>query len=746
MTAAQADALLARYGPNAIPVEGEHPMRIFARRLWGPIPWVLEAALVLTLASHRYGDGVAIAFLLLFNAAVASWQEGKARGALDLLRSRIVVQARVVRDGSWTALPADRLVPGDVIHLGLGDVVPADVRVLDGTIDADESALTGESLSRSITVGAPAYAGTIVRRGSAVAEVTGTGSSTKFGHTAELVRIAKTKGTLERLVTRLVASLSAIALVVIAIVTIFGLRYGLNGVDIALFAVIIALASVPVALPAAFTLATAFGSLDLARSGAFVTRLSAIEDAASMDVLCTDKTGTITENRITVQAVVAYAPFAARDVAALAASSSDEAEQDPIDLAAIRYARELHADAPPRKTFTAFDPALKYSSASILWQGGDAAVYKGAPSAVQSMVSEPPATLSADLEKLAATGARVIAVAVRSASVAHVAGLVALADTVRPDARALVTRLHDLGIEVTILTGDAAATALHVAQQVGIPPSSVRASVYPEEKLAIIRDLQRGHVVGMTGDGINDAPALRQANIGIAVSTATDVAKAAAGVVLTQAGLSNVVQAIETGRQVYERMLTYTMMKLVKYFEIVGVLTVGFFATRSFLLTPELMVALLVFNDFITLSLATDNVSVSHGLDVWHIGRMLAAAISLAILTMASVLLVLGFAIRFWHPNLGQLQSAAFLALAAMGQFAVFAVRERRAFFRTPPSRWLVAAASLALVACSAIVLGGAISAPLPGALVAMVVGLLAACALLVNVAKLPVFSAAGLR
>ncbi len=336
----EADALLARYGPNAIAVERPSRLTILARRLWGPIPWLLEITLGLTLATHRFGDSIAIAFLLLFNAAVATWQEGRAGDALELLRSRIVVEVRVKRDGEWTTLPGDGLVPGDLVHLSVGDVVAADTRLLDGGIEVDESALTGESLPKALDAEALAYAGTVVQRGDGDATVIATGSSTKFGRTAQLVPTAKTTGTLEHLVVRLVSILSVASLVVVAVIAFAALHYRVDPVDIAVFSLMILLASVPIALPAAFTLATTLGSIDLAKQGALVTRLSAVEDAASMDVLCTDKTGTITENRVAVAECVTYEPFREDDLVALAAAASDEAQKDRIDMAVLRFARE----------------------------------------------------------------------------------------------------------------------------------------------------------------------------------------------------------------------------------------------------------------------------------------------------------------------------------------------------------------------------------------------------------------------
>lgn len=747
MTSAHAQALLDRYGPNAIAVERPSRFGLLARRLWGPIPWVLEGALILTLLTRQYADAVAIAFLLIFNAVVAAWQEGRADNALELLRSRIVANVRVERDGRWTTLPADRLVPGDVVHLGAGDVAAADIRLRGGWLAVDASVLTGEALPKTIRSGSPVYAGSIVRSGNAEGVVTATGVSTKFGRAAELVRVAKSSGTLERLVSQLVSALSVVSVAVVAIVAATALREGTNIVDVAVFAAMILLASVPIALPAAFTLATTLGSLELAKRGALVTRLSAVEDAASMDVLCTDKTGTITQNRVVVGDCVPYAPYSDADVAALAAAASDEAQKDLIDAAVLRYARERGIAPIEQTAFTPFDPAMKRSSAKIVWRGAEATVWKGALPALRPLLVLPPATLDRDVERLAASGARVLAVVLARGTTVEAVGLLAFSDPPRPDAAELIAKMRDLGVAVRLLTGDAAPTALQVARSVGIAADAVRASVTPEEKLAAIRDLQRQrHVVGMTGDGVNDAPALKQANVGIAVATATDVAKAAAGIVLTDPGLSNVVEAIQSGRQVYERMLTYTIMKLVKYFEIVGILVVGFFVTKSLLLTPGLMVALLVLNDFVTLSIATDAVSVSRAFDAWHVGKLLAAAVVLAVFTAGAVAGTIGMVAHVWRLNAAELRGTVFLALAVMGQIAAFVVRDRRAFVGLPPSRCLLATAVLALAAVAAMALRGALMPPLPAGAVAAAFGMLLVAGLLLNAVKLPVFRLSGLR
>ncbi len=760
MTNAQAQELRRRYGRNEIPLERVNPLFAWLRKFWGPVPWLLEAVIALTLATGRYADASAIGFLLLFNATLAQIQEGRAQNAVALLRKAIVVRAQVLRDGSWQAVPAAELVPGDVVHLALGNVVPADVRVIKGSVEIDQSTITGESLPRDVEKDAIAYASALVKRGEADGIVTATGTQTTYGKTAELVRTAKASGNLERLVLNLVRVLTLVTLAVIAAVVVQAIRLHLQPVDVALFSIIVLLASVPVAFPAAFTLATTLGSLELAHSGVLVTRLSAIEDAASMEILFTDKTGTITKNEISVASVLPFGAYTVEDVLALASAASDPSGQDPIDLAVFHEAVARKADTAALAPcdFQPFDPATKRSAATVKWRGTDGTASKGAPAAIQALCGRPTPEVAPAVTRLATEGYRVIAVAFGAANAVEPVGLIALADPPRDDAADLVRAISGLGVRMAMLTGDSIETAKTVARSVGIEgpacdhadiardPSlidrcSVFASIFPDDKLAILRRAQHaGKVVGMTGDGVNDAPALKQANIGVAVSTATDVAKAAASVILTQPGLANIVPAIEVSRRIFERMLTYTIVKIIKFFEITFVLGLVFFLTGRFLLTAELMVALLLFNDFVTLSIATDNVGSSHGFDTWRVGRVVRAAILVATITAGAVLGIVWYSARYAELDTSQLQTVTFYAIAVMGQLSLLAMRERDAIFARLPSTWLIGSITLAIGAAAFIALRGVLSAPLPAQLVLGVTGILMLCTVLLLLLKMPIF------
>ena len=628
LTSDEAARLLTQVGPNSIPETKPRPWLAFLKRLWGPIPWMLEVAVILELILGKYDAAIIIAALILFNAVFSTIQEKRSSDALTMLRQRLRLTARTRRDANWRTIPADQLVPGDLIHIRMGDLLPADVQLLDGDLLLDQSALTGESLPVEVTAGGPGYTGTTAQHGEANALVTATGVRTRFGRTAELVRTAKSESNLEKVIFSVTKALVVLDGGLALAVVVYAVASNMPLLQIMPFVLILLVASVPVALPATFAIATALGAQELSHEGVLVTHLAAIEEAAGMDALCSDKTGTITENRLTVSALHPYAAPDDCELLRLAAMASDASTQDPLDLAILQRAKEL--DVSPilsqRRSFLPFEPATKRSEADFLQGGATIHVAKGAPQAIASLCPNPPATLEADVEALSAQGYRVLAVGHGDGQPMRMTGLVALQDPPRADSAALIGQLHEMGIRVIMVTGDGLATALAVARQVGIadhgcraqslqsggepdPTCDVFGEVLPEHKFTLVQSLQKhGHITGMTGDGVNDAPALKQAQVGIAVSNATDVAKAAASLVLTQPGLGNIISAIQVSRQIYQRMLTYTLNKLIKTIQVVGFLSLGLIFTGVFVTTPFLVVLLLLANDFVTMSIATDQV------------------------------------------------------------------------------------------------------------------------------------------
>ena len=761
LTSREAAKRLQEYGLNTVRQERANRLSAFLVKFWAPVPWMLEATIALQLLLGKTVEAIIIAILLGFNSVLSFFEEAQSSNALALLRKRLSSQARVLRDGRWQLLAAPELVPGDVIHLRMGDIAPADVHLFQGEVLLDQSALTGESLPVEASGGGTAYAGAIVKRGEATGEVTATGQRTYFGKTAELVRSAKTVSHLQQIVFTVVKYMVLLDAFLAAVLLIYSLIAGIALVEMIPFVLMLLVASVPVALPATFTLATALGAQELAKSGVLITRLSAIEEAAAMDVLCSDKTGTITKNEMSLAAARPFDPYQEDELLRFAAMASDDATQDPIDVAirSAAQARGLLSDTRQRLSFIPFDSQTKRSEALFQQDGAPLRVAKGAPQPIAVLVAGAP-DLTSGVERLAADGYRVLAVAVGTQNSLHLAGLLALADAPREDSRQLVQSLKNLGVRVMMVTGDGLATARAVAAQVGIgghvcAPEILRgarvvedvqacdviAGVFPEDKFRLVQALQQsGHVTGMTGDGVNDAPALKQAEVGIAVANATDVAKAAASIVLTNPGLTDVVAAVTTSRRIYQRMLTYTLNKIVKTIEIAIYLSLGMILTGTFVITPLLIVLLLFTNDFVTMSIATDRVSFSAKPDRWHIRTLVLTGGALA-----GFILVLSFSVFFagrdlLHLPLPQLQTLVFLMLVFTGQGNVYLVRERRHFWNSWPSRWLVVSSCADIAVVSLLAGKGILMAAINPALLPELLAVVLVFLILVDFFKVRLF------
>ena len=735
LSAAEAAARLTRFGLNAIADSTIPAWRQLLAKFWAPVPWMLEAVIVLQLLLGRGLEALVIAALLVFNAVVAFIQEQRAKDALALLRQQLHVSARVLRDAQWQQIPAAQLVPGDVVHIRAGDIVPADLLLHDGAVSLDQAALTGESLPVDAGAGKPAYTSAIVRQGEASGTVTATGAQTYFGHTAELVRSSTAPSHMQRTIFAIVKRLVMFDAVLVALVIGFALWHGLPLLDTAVFALMLLVASVPVALPATYTLATAVASQQLAHQGVLVTRLPAVEEAAAMDTLVSDKTGTLTQNSLRYAAAVALAPGTDENaVLRAAALASDAATQDPLDLALLAAAteRKLLDGAPARTGFHPFDPATRRSEGLYTVDGGPWRAVKGAASVIAArcpLDATQRAALDAAEKQLAASGARVLAVAAGSGDALQLLGVVGLSDPPRPDAAALIAQIRQLGVRVCMATGDAEETARAIGALLGLgtrvcqaapdvlqhpEPCDLFARVLPEDKHHIVAALQQaGHVTGMTGDGVNDAPALRQAELGIAVASATDVAKAAAGVVLTDPGLGGVLTVVREGRNVHRRMLTYTLNKVLRTLEIVLFLTLALLATGHFVISPLLIVLMLFANDFATMSIATDRVRPAALPQRWQVRRLMGASILLAGL---SLLFAAGLYVWALAQGLSaaQLQTVVFLILVFGNQAGIYLLRSDGPLWRLAPSKWM-AAASLGDVTAVCLLAGlGVLMAALP--------------------------------
>ena len=758
LTSEEARRRLSQFGPNATPDVTLHPLRLVLSKFWAPVSVLLEFAIILQLTLGEFVEASIIGLLLVFNAAIGFFHESRAQSTIAALKSRLALNASVLRDGAWTTLPAAELVPGDIAKLTLGSVVAADVRVLDGSVLLDQSMLTGESLPIEAGVGAETYAGALVRRGEAIAEVISTGVRTKFGRTAELVRTAYVVSTQQKAVFRVVRNLAGFNGVVTLALMLYAYAIGMPFSEAIPLVLISVLASVPVALPATFTLATAIGAQALTRVGVLPTRLSAVDEAASMDVLCMDKTGTLTRNELAVAVVRAMPGFDEGRVLALAALASAEGGQDPVD-AAVRTAalQNTVAEVPKVTKFVPFDPATKMSEARAVDREGTALrIVKGAFAVVHGLAQHSPDAEMAAHE-LEARGHRVLGIAVGPEGAMRIAGIVALSDPPRSDAKPLIDELRALGVHTVMVTGDSATTAAFVANAVGLtgavcPPGkipdrvgaddfAVFAGVLPEDKFRLLKAFQgAGHTVGMCGDGANDAPALRQAQIGIAVSTATDVAKSAAGIVLTEPGLAGIVASVREGRVTFQRILTYALRSVVHKSRQVLFLGFGLILTKHAILTPMLMVISMITGDFLAMSSTTDNVRPSPMPNSWRIDSLTIVGIAIGLFDLAFCATILIIGALVMKLDIDTLRTMTLVTLTLNGQAVFYVVRERKRLWSSRPSVIVMVSTAMDFLIIGTLAIQGILMAPLPISIVASIFAAAVALALVMDQVKVWLF------
>ena len=754
LSAEEARRRLTEFGPNAVSEAAPPRWKTYLAKFWSPIAWLLEVAMIVELGLGKFVEAAVIAGLLLFNATLGFIQEGRAGAALAALKKRLAPTALARRDGEWVRLPAAELVPGDAIRLPLGAVVPADARLISGAITVDQSILTGESVPVDANRGDTVYAGALVRRGQAIAEVMATGSRTYFGRAAELVRTARYTSTEQAAIFAATRNLAFVNASVAIGIVIYAYATAMSPHDLVPLGLTMLLATIPAALPATFTLSAAFGAQTLARHGVLLTRLAAVHEAAAMDVLCADKTGTLTLNELKVVDVIPLAGFDRAHVLALATLASSEADQDPIDAAVRAAAESTPSNTTERLVrFVPFDPATKSSEAFVVdADGAEHRIIKGAFEII-SRAAELPQGARSLVDSLASQGHRVIAVAFGSAQALRLVGLIAISDPPREDSAQLIAELRDMGVRTIMVTGDSARTAAAIAHKIGIDgdvcspemlasePAAQRYGIYarvvPELKFKLVQSLQRaGHVVGMCGDGVNDAPALRQAQTGIAVSSATDVAKAAAAMVLTEPGLAGIVFAVREGRIGFRRLLTYTFNMLTKKIEIVLFLAIGLVMTSQAVMTPVMMVLMLVTNDILAMSLTTDRANPSPLPSKWHMRNITAGAVALGICKLGFSTAILWFG-KF-RLGLGPeaLQTFAFVTVLFGSQGLIYVLRERRHIWSSLPSKWVFASSALDIGIVAMLALSGTLVAPLPWQLLLAIFVAVAAFALILDQIK----------
>ncbi len=736
LTGADAASRLARYGKNAIIAKTESRWKKLAAYFWGPLPWMIEAAALISLVRRDWSDFFVVAGLLIYNAAVGFWQDYKASNALDALKKGLAPKARVLRDGAWTSIDASDLVPGDVVNVTAGQIVPADLLLIDGEyLTVDQSALTGESLPVSKKVGDAAYSGGIAKQGDMTGVVTKTGNNTFFGRTARLVAAAGTVSHSQKAVLQigdfLIVAAFALALVLVSvevyrhIVVAPSWDWATLG-SIAQFVLILLVASIPVALPAVMSVTMAIGAYALSRQKAILSRLSAIEELAGVDILCSDKTGTLTLNQLTVDAPVPFGNAKPDDVLVGAALATQTSSEDPIDLAILRALKDRSALSGITQThFVPFDPVNKRTVATVTDAQGRTIQYaKGAPQVIAALAQPDAATLAkynATVADLASRGYRALGVA-RSddGKTWQLIGLVSMQDPPRPDAKATIAETEKLGLNVKMVTGDDVAIGDQIAKQLGLGDRLLVASdlfkdgtttitpqmaeaveradgfgrVFPQHKYEIVKALQqRGHIVAMTGDGVNDAPALRQADCGIAVSGATDAARSAAALILTAPGLSTIVNAIVGARQIFQRILSYVHYRIAMTLDIMllVVASVVFFEFQP--LAAVMIVVLALLDDIPIMTIAYDNVTPSPKPERWDMHKVLVFSCLMGLLSFAESLGLLLIGLE-WIGNTAltalipldreSLKTAMFLQLAVGGHLLLFVVRTRHSVFYPP--------------------------------------------------------------
>ncbi len=706
-----------KYGLNEVPEEKQHMVLLFLKHFWGLTAIMLEITIIVSFFLRKYTDVYLISGLMLFNATISFIQERKAAKTIQALKKDLQVTVRVLRNSIWVTVTGNQLVPGDIIRIRTGDFITADAKIIAGNASADQSSLTGESRLISKNEGGLLYAGSIIKNGECTAVIVATGIKTFFGKTAQLVQKAKPRLHMEEVVSKVVKILFSIVGTFLAITVTISLLHGEAFLSILPLVLILLISAVPVALPAMFTVSMAKGSQQLAAKGILVSRLSATEDAATLTTLCIDKTGTLTQNKLAVQEVVAADKFQGNDLIIYAVMASVAANNDPIDMAFIQKAAEDKIDLAGYKqlSFTPFSADSKRTEASVQKDGKPFKVFKGAYLTIKALCSIKGSGLDKTVADWAAKGYKTIAVAIKQGETVTIVGIAALIDPPMPDSARMIAKINELGIKVKMLTGDALPIAKEIALQVGIGPDIADASLFrknagtadadktivghhgfaevvPEDKYNIVKTLQDHHeITGMTGDGVNDAPALKQAEVGIAVKSATDVAKQAASVILLHEGLESIISLITVGRTIHHRITNWVVSKIAKTLFTVLFVCIVYMLTGQFIVGAFDMILLLFIVDFVTLTLSTDTVSWSKTPESWEIKPLIKKGGILGVLNILEALLWLFIGKQYFGiKGIAELHSFGFAILFFTSISNIILIRTPARFYKQPIGKVLL--------------------------------------------------------
>jgi len=711
---------LQEYGYNEIAEKKVNPLLKLLSYFWGPIPWMIEAAAVLSGAVRHWADFTIILALLVFNAVVGFWQEYQAGNAVEALKKKLALTTRALRDGQWQEIDAKELVPGDVIRVRLGDIIPADLKLMEGDyLSVDQSALTGESLPVNKLTGDIAYSGSIAKQGEMDGLVTATGNNTYFGKTAKLVASAKPVSHFQKAVLQIGDYLIYLSLGLVAVLILVQLFRGTPLLELVQFALILTVASIPVAMPAVLSVTMAVGALALSRLKAIVSRLESIEEMAGMDILCSDKTGTLTQNKLTLGNPITFEAKNAQELILAGVLASKAEDQDPIDLAVIDGLQDQGAVKPFQQLkFVPFDPVGKRTEATVKTaQGKTVKFTKGAPQVILGLAHLNKSTKAeADqaVNDFATKGYRTLGVAqAEDGGPWEFLGILPFYDPPREDSAETISKAQAHGIEVKMVTGDNLAIGREIAGQLGLGKNIYAADsllgtgkeagqmaidtaeqvekadgfaqVFPEHKYGIVKALQaRGHIVAMTGDGVNDAPALKQADMGVAVSGATDAARAASSLVLTAPGLSVIINAVEEARRIFERMNSYAIYRITETIRIMIFVVLAMIVFNFYPITAIMIILLAFLNDIPIMTIAYDRTGLDPKPDRWNMHRVIIVSTVMGLTGVAGSFLMLYLAVDWLHLTIPQVQTYIFLKMAVAGHLTLFVARSKGFYLKKP--------------------------------------------------------------